>query len=272
MTQTPSLLGTPREWATDLAVMTAVGVFLGIIGPFGSFNGGGMELRIAYWVANIWIGFILLSIFVRASLAAAIRLDLPIWFALGMGVAIGAVPLAIVSALFSAWFWPPNHGRIGPLFVQYGQVLAIAEPFACVYYFVTDRGWRSAASRARGAAALVSSPPAQLPIASTGDFLDRLPPRLGRELICLRMEDHYVRAHTARGSDLILIPLKDAIAELGATDGLQVHRSWWVARNAVVEPVVTGRNLKLRLSNGLEVPVSRASVSKLRAAGWTDVL
>ena len=70
------------------------------------------------------------------------------------------------------------------------------------------------------------------------------------------------------GSDLILTPLKDAIAELGATDGLQVHRSWWVAKGAVAEPVASGRNLSLRLSNGLEVPVSRASVAKLRAAGW----
>jgi DNA-binding LytR/AlgR family response regulator len=95
-----------------------------------------------------------------------------------------------------------------------------------------------------------------------------LPPRLGHDLLCLQMEDHYVRAHTARGSDLILTPLKDAIAELGATDGLQVHRSWWVARAAVAEPVTSGRNLSLRLSNGLEVPVSRASVAKLRAAGW----
>jgi len=34
--------------------------------------------------------------------------------------------------------------------------------------------------------------------------------------------------------------------------------------------VTRGRNLCLRLSNGLEVPVSRASVSKLRAAGWLD--
>jgi DNA-binding LytR/AlgR family response regulator len=32
--------------------------------------------------------------------------------------------------------------------------------------------------------------------------------------------------------------------------------------------VTSGRNLILRLSNGLEVPVSRASVAKLRAAGW----
>ena len=56
MSETPSVFGTPREWAIDLAVMTAIGVFLGVIGPFGSFYGGPVELRIAYWVANMWIG------------------------------------------------------------------------------------------------------------------------------------------------------------------------------------------------------------------------
>jgi hypothetical protein len=140
----------------------------------------------------------------------------------------------------------------------------LAEPVSFAYYFLVDRGWRSAAmwSPAPQAASVE-------PRRGAGDgFLDRLPPRLGRDLICLQMEDHYVRAHTAKGSDLVLTPLKDAIAELADTDGLQVHRSWWVARSAVVEPVASGRKISLRLTNGLEVPVSRASVAKLRAAGW----
>jgi hypothetical protein len=267
MSETPSVFGTPREWAIDLAVMTAIGVFLGVIGPFGSFYGGPVELRIAYWVANMWIGFIALSTFVRLSARAAIRLDLPIWFVIAVGVAVGALPLAIALGFFSAWFWPPNHGRLTPLFTQYAQTLAMSEPLSFGYYFLVDRGWRGAAKRGWNAAP--DPAPALRPAAAGGGgFLDRLPPRLGHDLLCLQMEDHYVRAHTARGSDLILTPLKDAIAELGATDGLQVHRSWWVARAAVAEPVTSGRNLSLRLSNGLEVPVSRASVAKLRAAGW----
>ena len=242
--------------------MIGVGVFLGVIGPFGSFYGGSLEIRIGYWIANSWIGFIVVSVAVRLSLLAAFRFDLPSWFALGMGAAIGALPTAIVLDGFSAWFWPGNHGQVTPLLIQYGNVLVIAEPFSFAYYFLVEHGWR-AASR--------SAPPPTVsvePRPSGGGFLDRLPPRLGRDLLCLQMEDHYVRAHTAKGSDLVLIPLKAAIAELAETDGLQVHRSWWVARSAVVEPKASGRRISLRLSTGLEVPVSRASVAKLRAAGW----
>jgi LytTr DNA-binding domain len=270
MSQASSLFATPREWVIDLAITTAIGVFLGVIGPFGSYYGGGLELRVIYWVVNACIGFTVISIAVRLSIRVAIRLDLPIWFALAAGVAIGALPLDAILAVFSAWFWPPNHGRISSLLIQYGQILAISEPFSFGYYFLADRGWRAAVAQARARGALCDPADTQGGHEPGGGFLDRLPPRLGRDLLCLQMEDHYVRAHTAKGSDLVLTPLKDAVAELGGTDGLQVHRSWWVARDAVAEPLASGRNLSLRLRNGLEVPVSRASVAKLRAAGWLD--
>jgi hypothetical protein len=264
MIETPSLFGTPREWALDLAIMTAVGVFFGLIGPFGTFDGGPAELRVAYWVANSWIGFIVLSTIVRLSLRASIRLDLPAWLALAMGVAIGTVPLSIGLAYAGAWIWPPLHGQVPSLLQQYGQVLAISEPFTFLYYFF----WRRAVRRPREARA---APRVTAGNAKPGGrFLDRLPVRLGRDLVCLQMEDHYVRAHTAAGSDLILTPMKDAIAELAGVDGMQVHRSWWVARAAVVQAVSEGRNLSLRLSNGLDAPVSRASLARLRAAGWLD--
>jgi hypothetical protein len=266
--QTPSLFGTPREWAIDLAVVTAMGVLFGVIGPFGSFYGGPMQLRIADWLANLWIGFVVLSIIVRLAMRAAMRLDLPVWFALGMGVAIGAVPLAIILSYFAAWFWPNNHGHLSPFFDEYGQVLILAEPFSFAYYFLADRGWRGTIARARAEAAQRAAAPNRPPTEAGAGFLDRLPPRLGRDLICLQMEDHYVRAHTAKGSDLILTPLKEAIAELGDVEGMQVHRSWWVARAAVTQTVTDGRGVTLKLSNGLEAPVSRASVARLRAAGW----
>lgn len=280
MSDSPPLFGTPREWATDMAIATAIGVFLGVIGPFGSFNSGPAEMRIAFWTIDVWIGFIVISTTVRLSMRAALRFDLPAWFALPVGVAIGCGPLMILISLFSSLFWPSVHSHMGSLLGQYGQILAISEPCAFAYYFLADRGMRTAVGSAQHhpgpsvqAPVRAAGPPAPPILGETSPaFLDRLPPRLGRDLICLQMEDHYVRAHTPRGSDLILIPLKDAIAELSDTEGLQVHRSWWVARRAVTRPVASGRNLSLNLSNGLEVPVSRASVAKLRAAGWLDSL
>jgi DNA-binding LytR/AlgR family response regulator len=77
------------------------------------------------------------------------------------------------------------------------------------------------------------------------------------------MEDHYVRVHRPGGSTLELMPLQDAISRYGR-GGLQVHRSWWVAADAVVDAERYGRNWRLRLSNGLVVPVARNRVAAVR--------
>jgi len=106
------------------------------------------------------------------------------------------------------------------------------------------------------------------PEVPSNPFLDRLPPALGSELLALEMEDHYVRAHTAMGDDLVLMRLRDAMVELDGIEGLQTHRSWWVARSAVEYVRREGRNVKLVLAGGLEAPVSRANVAALKEAGW----
>ena len=249
--------------------MAALGVFLGVIGPFGSFSGGGIEFGSVIGRPTVdWLHRLVDG--VRLSLRAALRFDLPIWFAVGLGVAVGALPLAVILANSQPGSGRPITARSGPV-PMYAQTLALSEPFAFGYYFVAVRGRRGAEARERTRDLGRQHPGLRRPrLRAAAGFLDRLPPRLGRDLLCLQMEDHYVRAHTSRGSDLILTPLKEAIADLGAAEGLQVHRSWWVARDAVAEPVTRGRNLVLRLTNGLEVPVSRTSVAKLRAAGWLE--
>jgi DNA-binding LytR/AlgR family response regulator len=84
----------------------------------------------------------------------------------------------------------------------------------------------------------------------------------------LQAEDHYVRVHTTAGSDLILIRLSDAAAEMAPVTGARTHRSWWVNRSAVETVSRRNGNVVLVLNNGLEVPVGRSYASELREAGW----
>jgi len=99
-------------------------------------------------------------------------------------------------------------------------------------------------------------------------FMRRLPTKLGTELMCLSMEDHYVRAHTRQGDTLILMRMSDAIEELEGYGGAQVHRSWWVAADAVETVNKAPRKLSLTLKNGLTVPVSQRRVKQLRETGF----
>lgn len=80
----------------------------------------------------------------------------------------------------------------------------------------------------------------------------------GREVVALAAEQHYVRVHFKEGSDLVLMRFRDAVGAMAPFDGLKVHRSYWVLKDAVKSAVHTKSGLFLRLVNGIEVPVSRS--------------
>lgn len=92
--------------------------------------------------------------------------------------------------------------------------------------------------------------------ASGPAFLAKIGPAAQGAVLALGAEQHYLRVYTDRGEALILYRLSDAIRELGSR-GMQVHRSYWVASGAVRD-VLGGATLRLKLINGIEVPVSRS--------------
>jgi DNA-binding LytR/AlgR family response regulator len=79
------------------------------------------------------------------------------------------------------------------------------------------------------------------------------------------MQDHYVQAQTALGSTLVLMRFRDAVAELGDL-GVQVHRGWWAAFDAMEALDRDGRSARLRLRGGGTIPVSRACLPAVRDA------
>jgi len=93
-------------------------------------------------------------------------------------------------------------------------------------------------------------------------FLIKLPEKLRGEILCLRAEDHYLRVYTQYGDDLILYRFGDAVSQLSG--GIQVHRSWWVALNAIDELQRENKRIHLKLHNGLIVPVSLTYQAKVK--------
>jgi hypothetical protein len=51
-----------REVGAGLVISTLLGVTLGAIGPFGSYLNGALPARIAYWVACLWIGWLVFGL------------------------------------------------------------------------------------------------------------------------------------------------------------------------------------------------------------------
>lgn len=267
------LWGTPREWAVRLTIGVATGLFFGALGPFGTYAAP-LALRMTCWTTGFCLGMAVFSLTIRWARLLAPRLDLPLWFATGAAVAVACAPLSVaIGLLFNGRYW--RDGGWSARLEFYVDCLLIAAPATAGYILLLKQANRPPAG---ATAAFVPQPPpapagaepAPCPAATASPLLDRLPPRLGRDLIALQMEDHYVRAHTPLGSDLLLLPLSQAVEAVEGVDGLRVHRSWWVARAAVEGAAWEGRNLRLKLRGGLEAPVARTQVAPLRAAGWLD--
>ena len=95
-------------------------------------------------------------------------------------------------------------------------------------------------------------------------FLARLPAKLaGASLWAVEAEDHYLRLHTSKGQDLILLRLADALGELEGIEGARTHRSWWVARDAVAAVERAEGRTTLTLPDGAKAPVSRTNWNAL---------
>jgi hypothetical protein len=102
--------------------------------------------------------------------------------------------------------------------------------------------------------------------AGTPAFLARIKPELGSTVLALAAEQHYLRVHTTLGSDLILYRFADAVREMGAR-GVQVHRSYWVAKDAGAAAEIDAAKAQIVLKNGLKVPVSRTYKMAARQVG-----
>lgn len=103
----------------------------------------------------------------------------------------------------------------------------------------------------------------------TPAFMQRLSPQLRQSaLFAIKAEGHYIQVWTDQGKELVLFRFKDAVREIDEAQGMQVHRSWWVARNAIAGSRRERGKLVLRLKNDIDVPVSRSNVQALKTTGW----
>jgi hypothetical protein len=258
----PDWMGRGGEWRREVATAAALGLFLGIIGPFGSFLNGDLALRVAYWTAMTVFGVVFYGLGLRWMLHQARRLGQPDWFVVPIAIAVLAGPMSVIVAFSVIGLWPTVTRYVRP-FDWYAQVLVISLPINILLLWA--KRFNVAADTGRANAPNVQSGAVDVHILREG-----LSAKLTQKLICLQMEDHYVRIHSEGGSELVLSSFKDAIDAVRPLGGLKVHRSWWVARDAVVRPIWSGQKVELELTNGIRAPVSRASVAKLRAAGWLD--
>jgi hypothetical protein len=236
-----------RGLLRSLAITLAAGLFLSLAGAFGTGEAP-MVWRLAYWLPLMlvgWVWSVVVSRFVfRSGLFAE-----PTWARVAIASVLAALPVTVAVGVVGRLAFGVHYAS-GPPLLVFAYVLVVCVLLMLINIAV-DRQPTTQAS---------DKPP---------KFLDRLPLKLrGAEVWAVEAEDHYLRLHTSKGQDLILMRLSDAVSELQGIEGAQVHRSWWIARDAITDAQRGDGRATLTLKDGSQVPVSRTYARLLRQRGW----
>jgi hypothetical protein len=239
-----------KGWLRALAIALLAALFLTISGAFGS-DEAPFWLRLAYWLPLMLGGAVWGGLVARFFFSEAARSRRPLWLNGLLASVVMSIPLTAVVWVVSRELLSATMG-LSALPLLFGPVFVISALMTALNILLESRpGPETHAG---------PQPPR---------FLERLPLKLrGAEVWAVEAEDHYLRLHTSKGQDLILLRLADAVAELDGVEGAQVHRSWWVARDAIVDARRADGRASLTLKDGSEVPVSRTYARVLRERGW----
>ncbi|MBR9834677.1 MAG: LytTR family transcriptional regulator [Alphaproteobacteria bacterium] len=238
----------------ELGIYVSISAFLAFIDPYNASGGLTYPLAFLYWLALVVCGG------VSAEYAMRLYSQMFPEGSIIMRLLIGANVAAVCVSIFILAITQVLHGvSLGTTDwpVLYGLVLVISLAITSVGYLF-DRAFGK-----------ISPPPVLADQANASQaFLKRLPIRFHKaDLYALSSEDHYLRIHTSLGEELILMRLADAVRELAGADGLQVHRSWWVARSGIADETRENGRSFLILESGTRVPVSRSYQAAARTAG-----
>lgn len=227
----------------------------------GAFGTGGVPLgqRLGYWLTTMPLASLVGTAVFLPVYRRGWMEERPLLLAAILALVMAA-PVTVLVWFLSAMFFP-QFASTNPRYLPgyFPPVLLVSVIMTSINYLAAER-----AAHGQDHTTHAGAPGAPPP-----KFLDRVPLKLrGGELYAVQAEDHYLRLHTSKGSDLILMRLADAVAELEGIEGAQTHRSWWVAKAAVTDARRGDGRAVLTLKNGAEAPVSRSYAGALREAGW----
>jgi len=248
-------------------------VVLAVSGPFGTFQSFNLGQRFGYWAITV------LACYLTGQGAASYFIEVlreqisQRWPRVIVAGLLASLPVTIVVLVINGVAYQHMDATESLTIWLYATIITLA----IVVLFVTLSDLMHPAvapdsvvqGSATGPAPVVS--PAVAPATPGGAappaILERAAlPQRGR-LIALIVEDHYVDIVTDKGKTLVLMRLADAIREAVPVPGLQVHRSHWVALDAVVKTQRSEGKVVLELSNGMKLPVSRGYLPAAKEAG-----
>lgn len=249
-----AVLQSRRLWLTFLAVLA---IFI-VTGPFGTSETMSFADRLLYWTiiqAGAWIFAISFSIIANSILAGRIENMLA---RMMIGSLTAALPIGLLLTITNGVFSGREMG-FGPFVQSSLSSLPLCAIFCLLSYLTACQSFETTANASKVRDKDIKHAKGLAPL------LERIPPQKRGELLRLSVQDHYTEIVTTRGRQLVLLRFADALKEIGETQGLQVHRSHWIADTDVVALRKQTGRLLLMTRDGSEIPVSRSYAAAVQA-------
>jgi DNA-binding LytR/AlgR family response regulator len=239
-----------RFWATFAVVV----LLFTITGPYGTINSMPIGMRFGYWLLVQGIAWsIAISFSVMAESLLRRQIGSMFWRMM-IGSLVAALPIA--ASLSAVGF--ALDGEV-PTLVSFLQQIVFTVPLCalfCLLTYMTMHSQIAAASKITSLTTDRTDSPAPI--------LARLKPENRGPVLRLTVQDHYTEVVTNRGRELILLRFADAIRETGVIEGIQLHRSHWVASAHVERLKRDNGKLFVVTRDGTTIPVSRPYAEDVR--------
>ncbi|MFZ2099316.1 MAG: LytTR family DNA-binding domain-containing protein [Oricola sp.] len=244
-------------WKRKIVTVTALVAIAAIAGPFGTYVDLAPLPRFLYWLAAV-IGC---GLFMNAAIYVALthpQLDrIQVVWRLAAAVIVAAMPATLLVMLLEYFI---RTKTLTP-----GLAFTIWSAIAIVGFFVGLSDYRQFLGQPKPLEpAIPGLSPGPSGETAEHVFFRQLKPGMGHKLVSLTIHDHYLEVVTETGGDMILKRLGDAVAELANYHGLQVHRSHWVALDAIAALETDKGKCCAVLRDGRSIPVSRLKAPELK--------
>ena len=235
-----------------LSIWAVTSLLAVLPGPFGTFEAMSWTQLAIYWT-SITTSSILLGYFAFALTRCVLGYEETTVSRMLTGV-LGT--LFISTDVYALSHWVYGFSNEGPsYFSLLGLVGFVFFSVILGRFMFTQAVVKTADENRPLPIQIVVPAPAEKPCEPR--LFKRLPFGGHEQVYRLSANDHFVHVSTKTGVHEIRMRLRDAIQEMDHVDGMLVHRSHWVARDAMRSLIRAQGKVSVILTNGEHVPVSR---------------
>ncbi|WP_397607731.1 LytTR family DNA-binding domain-containing protein [Silanimonas sp.] len=249
----------------------------------------------AVWIVHIGVGLALAIVATHATARWSILRAAPAWSRLLVGGLLGSLAFAPLALGFERLFPMPAEGPSDDVLDQWeaagGGLALVAEWLQLAPSYLVSWALLNLVPLAptvirespsapvggspippmvvgndRSDAGIVDAtiaPAHDTPELAASPFFERLPAAIGRDIVRIDADLHYLQVRTALGRATVLGSLAEVEAALPEA-GLRVHRSHWIAFAHLRRVSKSAKGWACELRGGERVPISRRRLAEVR--------